>query len=66
MNNKQRKDKASMKKNSDKYKRITITLTPEQLSLLSSVSDRNGYETMSRTIRVLVNKYAERELQEKD
>jgi metal-responsive CopG/Arc/MetJ family transcriptional regulator len=45
-----------------KMKRITITLTPEQLALLSKVSDRNGYETMSRTIRVLVNKYAKKEL----
>lgn len=48
-----------------KYKRITITLTPAQLALLSKVSKHNGYETMSRTIRVLVNKYAEQELQTK-
>lgn len=50
-----------MDKNSN-YKRITITLTPEQLALLSKVSKQNGYETMSRTIRVLVNKYAEQEI----
>lgn len=50
------------KDSNDKYKRVTITLTPEQLNLLSSISLSNGYETLSRTIRVLVNKYAEQEL----
>lgn len=47
-----------------KYKRITITLTPEQLALLEEVSKVNGYETMSRTIRVLVNKYGNKELKD--
>ena len=51
-----------MIKNSDKYKRITITLTPEQLTLLDNIKEHNGYETMSRTIRVLVNKHGKKEL----
>ncbi len=50
-------------KDSSKYKRITITLTPEQLDLLDNIKDVNGYETMSRTIRVLVTKYGKQELQ---
>ena len=52
----------ALDKNSKQMKRITITLTPEQLSLLDEVCKNNGYETMSRTIRVLVNKYAKKEL----
>jgi hypothetical protein len=46
-----------------KFKRITVTLTPEQLDLLSTISDTNGYGTISATLRVLVTKYGKQELQ---
>lgn len=51
--------------NNSEMKRITITLTPEQLDLLSLLKESNGYETMSRTVRVLVNKYAKKEIKNK-
>ena len=49
-------------KKDSKFKRITITLTPEQLDLLSKVSTTNGYESISATLRVMVTKYAKQEL----
>ena len=49
-----------------KYQRITITLTPEQLDLLSQIMEAEGYETMSRTVRVLVQKYEKEIRQTKD
>jgi len=45
-----------------KFKRITVTLTPEQLDLLSQISTINGYESISATLRVMVTKYGKREL----
>ena len=53
-------------KKDSKFKRITITLTPEQLDLLSKVSTTNGYESISATLRVMVTKYAKQELQPKN
>lgn len=47
-----------------KFKRITVTLTPKQLDLLSEISEANGYETISATLRVMVTKYANKELQQ--
>ena len=49
---------------SDKFKRITISLTPEQLDLLSEVSKTNGYDNMSATLRVIITKYAKKELKQ--
>lgn len=46
----------------DRFKRITITLTPEQLDLLSNISKINGYESISATLRVMVTKYGKKEL----
>ncbi len=50
-------------KKDNKFTRITITLTPEQLDLLTSISKQNGYESISATLRVLVTKYGKRELE---
>lgn len=49
-----------------KYQRITITLTPSQLDFLSNLMEAEGYETMSRTVRVLVQKYEKEIRQTKD
>ena len=48
--------------NSDKFKRITVSLTPEQLDLLSKISHENGYDNMSATLRVIITKYGKQEL----
>lgn len=46
-----------------KFTRITVTMTPEQLDLLTRISTENGYESISATLRVLVTKYGRKELQ---
>lgn len=51
-----------MCKKESRFKRITVTLTPEQLDLLSEISNRNGYESLSATLRVMVTKYGKKEL----
>ena len=45
-----------------KFKRITVTLTPKQLDLLNEISVTNGYESISATLRVMVTKYGNKEL----
>jgi metal-responsive CopG/Arc/MetJ family transcriptional regulator len=52
-----------MSAKNSKFTRITVTLTPEQLDLLTRVSTENGYESISATLRVLVTKYGKKELQ---
>jgi len=54
-----------MTKKTSKFTRITVTLTPEQLDLLTKISTENGYESISATLRVMVTKYAKLELQRK-
>ena len=51
-----------MCKEKSKFKRITVTLTPEQLDLLQQISKENGYESISATLRVMVTKYGKQEL----
>ena len=51
-----------MCKKESKFTRITITLTPEQLDLLSTISKENGYESISATLRVMVTKYGKKEI----
>lgn len=46
-----------------KFTRITVTLTPKQLDLLNTISEENGYESISATLRVLVTKYGKKELE---
>jgi hypothetical protein len=50
-------------KTDSKFTRITVTLTPEQLDILTRISKQNGYESISATLRVMVTKYGQRELQ---
>ena len=52
-----------MDKKESKFTRITVTLTPEQLDLLSRISTENGYESISATLRVMVTKYGKKEIQ---
>lgn len=51
-----------MSKEKSRFKRITVTLTPEQLDLLAKISKENGYESISSTLRVLVTKYGKEQL----
>ena len=53
-----------MENKDSKFKRITVTLTPKQLDLLSQIATKNGYETISATLRVMVTKYGKNELRE--
>ena len=50
----------------NRFNRITVSLTPEQLDLLSKISKENGYESISATLRVMVTKYGRKELQQRD
>jgi len=52
-----------MDKKESKFTRITVTLTPEQLDLLTKISTENGYESISATLRVMVTKYGKKEIQ---
>ena len=54
-----------MCKEKSKFKRITVTLTPEQLDLLNRISKENGYESLSATLRVMVTKYGKKELEQR-
>lgn len=47
----------------ERFKRITVTLTPKQIDLLAKISEENGFESISSTLRVLVTKYGKKELQ---
>jgi len=57
-----RKGILKMCKKESKFKRITVTLTPEQLDLLAKISTENGYESISATLRVMVTKYGKKEI----
>ena len=54
----------TMEDKKSKFTRITVTLTPEQLDLLTKISTENGYESISATLRVMVTKYGKKELQQ--
>lgn len=59
-----KKGHIKMTKESSKFKRITVTLTPKQLDLLTLISEQNGYESLSATLRVMVTKYGNKEIKQ--
>ena len=54
------------KSSNKRFSRITVTMTPEQLDLLSKISTENGYESISAALRVMVTKYGKFELEHKN
>jgi len=45
-------------------KRVTLNLDEQTLETLSQIADANAYDTISAVIRIMVKKYAKKELQE--
>lgn len=47
-----------------KQKKVTLSLDEETLNSLSKLADKCGYGSMSASIRILVKKYGNREIEE--
>jgi len=47
-----------------KQKKVTLSLDEETLEMLTKLADKCGYGSMSASIRILVKKYGNKEIQQ--